>query len=73
MGNADYFSRPGIHYNVAPDDRLVSAEPPLLLICVAHESRTLPAIVSSQDTLRNVSIALYGRCFLQPRVSGWSA
>src|SRR2546430_15656994 len=36
MGNADYFSRPRIHCNVAPDDRLVSAELPLPVAIADH-------------------------------------
>jgi DNA polymerase IV len=40
----------------------------------ATRCRTLPAIVTSQDTLRNVSIGLLRTVFpRQPKVSGWSA
>ena len=36
--NADYFSRPRIHRNVAPDDRPVSAEPPLPVAIAEHHA-----------------------------------
>src|SRR5213592_3916372 len=61
MGNADYFSRPRIHCNVAPDDRLVSAELPLPVAIADHyalrAARNLSASESHRPTAGGTSSA----------------